>query len=59
LKIIVPESYTGQVILIKSNVKNNILTVDTNGIGYLNEWTFNKLIIKPIVVDEKGKNLSK
>jgi hypothetical protein len=59
LKIVVPENYTGQVTLIKSNVKENILTVDSNGIGYLNEWTFNKLIIKPIVVDEKGRNLSK
>ena len=58
LKIVVPENYTGQVSLIKSNVTENILTVDSNGIGYLNEWTFNKLYSKPIVVDENGKDLA-
>jgi hypothetical protein len=56
LKIVVPENYTGQVSLIKSNVKENILTVDSNGIGYLNEWTFNKLYSKPIIVDKNGKD---
>ena len=59
LKIIVPENYTGQVSLIKSNVTENILTVDSNGIGYLNEWTFNKLYSKPIVVDQNGTDLTK
>jgi hypothetical protein len=59
LKIIVPENYTGQVSLIKSNVTENILTVDSNGIGYLNKWTFNKLYSKPIVVGENGKDLTK
>ena len=58
LKIVVPENYTGEVNLIKSNVSDNILTLDANGIGYLNEWTFNKLYSKPIVVDETGKDLS-
>ncbi len=58
LKIVVPENYTGEVNLIKSNVKENILTVDSNGIGYLNEWTFNKLYSKPIVVDVNGKDLT-
>lgn len=58
LKIVVPENYTGQISLVKSNVTENILTVDTNGIGYLNEWTFNKLYSKPIVVDENGKDLT-
>ncbi|MCL6218465.1 hypothetical protein [Zunongwangia pacifica] len=57
LKIVVPENYTGQVSLIKSNVTENILTVDSNGIGYLNEWTFNHTYSKPIVVDVNGKNL--
>ncbi len=59
LKIVVPENYSGQVSLIKSNVTENILTVDSNGIGYLNEWTFNKLYSKPIVVDANGKDLTK
>jgi hypothetical protein len=58
LKIVVPENYTGQISLVKSNVTENILTVDSNGIGYLNEWTFNKLYSKPIVVDENGKDLT-
>jgi len=58
LKIVVPENYTGQISLVKSNVTENILTIDSNGIGYLNEWTFNKLYSKPIVVDEKGKDLT-
>lgn len=58
LKIVVPVNYTGQISLIKSNVTENILTLDTNGIGYLNEWTFNKLHSKPIVVDKNGKDLS-
>lgn len=58
LKIVVPENYTGQVSLIKSNVTENILIVDTDGIGYLNEWTFNKLYSKPIIVDENGKDLT-
>ncbi|MCL8009428.1 hypothetical protein M8845_18530 [Gelidibacter japonicus] len=58
LTIVVPENYIGQVSLVKSNVKENILTIDSNGIGYLNEWTFNKLYSKPIVVDENGKDLT-
>jgi hypothetical protein len=57
LKIVVPENYTGQVSLIKSNVNENILTLDSNGIGYLNEWTFNHTYSKPIVVDVNGKDL--
>lgn len=57
LKIVVPENFTGQVSLIKSNVTENILTVDSNGIGYLNEWTFSHSYVKPTVVDVNGKNL--
>ncbi|WP_231367626.1 hypothetical protein [Gillisia sp. JM1] len=58
LKIVVPENYIGQISLVKSNVTENILTVDSNGIGYLNEWTFNKLYSKPIVFDKSGKDLT-
>lgn len=58
LKIVVPENYTGEINLVKSNVSENILTVDSNGIGYLNEWTFNHLYLKPIVLDKNGKNLT-
>jgi hypothetical protein len=59
LRIVVPVNYTGQVSLVKSNVKENVLTVDSNGIGYLNEWTFNHSYLKPTVIDVNGKNLQK
>lgn len=59
LKIVVPENYTGKINLVKSNVSENILTVDSNGIGYLNEWTFKKLYSKPIVEDQNGTDLTK
>jgi hypothetical protein len=36
-KIIVPNGYIGKVCLIKSNVTSNILTLDSNGIGYIND----------------------
>ena len=58
LTIVVPKNYTGQVSLIKSNVVENVLTVDSNGIGYLNEWTFNHSYLKPTVIDDNGKDLS-
>lgn len=57
-KIIVPKGYTGEVCLVKANVKENILTIDNNGIGYINEETYNKLKFKPTVIDASGKSLS-
>jgi hypothetical protein len=39
-------------------VTENVLTIDSSRIGYLNEWTFNKLYSKRIVVDGKGKDLT-
>lgn len=57
LTIVVPVNYSGEVDLILSNVSENILKVDSNGIGYLNEWTFEKTYTRPIVIDENGKNL--
>jgi hypothetical protein len=59
LTIKVPNGYKGEINLVLSNVKNNILTIDTNGIGYLTEWTFNKTYSRPIVVQLDGKNLDK
>ncbi len=59
LHIIVPNGFTGEVNLVLSNVDDNILTLDTNGIGYLNQWTFNKIYSKPIVEQMDGKNLEK
>jgi hypothetical protein len=59
LKIKVPNGYCGEVNLVLSNVKENILTVDSNGIGYINEWTFNKTYARPIVEEVDGTNLNK
>lgn len=58
LRIVVPENYSGKISLVLSDVKDNILVVDSNGIGYLNQWTFDKTYTKPIVVDTNGKNLA-
>ena len=57
LTIKVPNGYKGEINLVLSNVKDNLLTVDSNGIGYLNEWTFNKTYSRPIVEQINGKNL--
>jgi hypothetical protein len=57
LTIIVPNDYKGEINLVLSNVDENILTVDSNGIGYLNRWTFNKTYTRPIVKQVDGKNL--
>jgi len=57
LKIIVPKGYTGPVTLIRSNVDENILTVDSNGIGYITNWTFKKTYSTPAVFDNEGKRL--
>jgi hypothetical protein len=59
LTIIVPNGYTGEINLVLSNVDDNILTVDSNGIGYLTEWTFDKTYSRPIVKQTDGKNLDK
>jgi hypothetical protein len=57
LKIIVPDGYVGQINLVESNVDQNILRLDSNGIGYLNKWTFNKLYLPPEVYTTSGKNI--
>jgi hypothetical protein len=57
LTIIVPNGYRGEINLVLSNVDDNILKVDSNGIGYLTKWTFNKTYSKPIVKQIDGKNL--
>gem|GEM_PF-653621 len=59
LTIIVPNGYTGEVSLVLSKTKDNILTVDSNGIGYFNRWTFSKVYTKPIVRQADGRNLEK
>jgi hypothetical protein len=57
LTIVVPVNYTGEVDLVLSNVTENILKLDSNGIGYVNEWTFDKTYTRPIVVNENGESL--
>lgn len=57
LKIIVPKGFTGKVILVLANVDENILNVDSNGIGYLNQWTFEKTYSEPVVFDSDGNNI--
>jgi hypothetical protein len=57
LTIVVPNGYRGEIHLVLSNVDKNILTVDSNGIGYLNEWTFDKTYSRPIVKQADGKSL--
>jgi hypothetical protein len=47
--IIVPENYIGEVNLILSNVKDNRLVLDGNGIGYINKITFNKTFNPKII----------
>ena len=42
LTIMVPNGFNGEINLVLSNVEKNILTPDSNGIGYITEWTFNK-----------------
>lgn len=57
IEITVPNGYTGEVCLIKSNVATNELILDSNGIGYINEETFEDLKWQPIVHDVSGKDL--
>ena len=57
LTIVVPTNYSGEVNLILANVTENILTLDTNGIGYIDQWTFDKTYTRPIVIDQEGNNL--
>jgi hypothetical protein len=59
LKIVVPDNYTGEVSLVLSNVDNNILTVDSNGVAYVSKWTFNKTWSEPEVFTTSGKKINK
>lgn len=58
LKIIVPNGYTGEINLVLSNVDKNILTIDSNGVGYLTERTFNRLWSKPNVYTTTGDKIN-
>lgn len=58
LKIIVPDDYTGEVSLVLSNTDKNILAVDSNGVGYVTKWTFNKTWSQPDVFTTSGKKIN-
>lgn len=54
LTIIVPKGYRGEINLVLSNVEKDILTVDSNGIGYITKRTFDKILQKPTVLETDG-----
>jgi hypothetical protein len=56
-KIVVPNNYVGEVCLVKSKSDTNILTLDSNGIGYINNKAFEELRFEPTVRNVSGKNL--
>src|SRR5690606_41980659 len=53
----VTTNYAGEVDSVLSNGSDNILTLDTDGIGYINQWTFDKTYTRTIVIDQDGDNL--
>ena len=55
-EIKIPEGYTGEVNLVLSNVKENRLSVDSNGIGYINQRTFTNTF-HPIILQD-GKDIT-
>jgi len=57
LNIKVPNGYHGEINLVLSNLKENRLDINQYGIGYLNESTFNKTYLRPVVKQIDGKNL--
>lgn len=58
LKIVIPKGYSGEVRLVRSTVRENVLTIDSNGIGYINGWTFEKTYTEPVVVDVEGESIN-
>lgn len=58
LTIVVPKGYCGEINLVLSNVDEDILKVDENGIGYITKETFGKRLSRPIVLEEDGTNVS-
>lgn len=57
LIITAPVGFRGEVNLVLANIKENRLVLDSNGIGYLNKWTFNKTYLRPQVIQSDRKNL--
>lgn len=58
LTIVVPKGYTGEVNLVLSNVEDNVLKLDSTGIGYTNKWTFQKTYTEPIVMEPDGTKIN-
>lgn len=58
LTITVPKGYVGQITLVLSNVDKDILNVDSNGIGYITKHTFDKIYMKPVVIETDGTDIS-
>ncbi|MES2678846.1 MAG: hypothetical protein V4635_03135 [Bacteroidota bacterium] len=57
LQITVPKNYEGSVNLVLSNSDYDVLTTDTNGIGYISESTYNKVYSRPQVFDSEGNRI--
>lgn len=53
-----PNGFYGEIHLVLSKSKENRLKIDSNGIGYLNKWTFDKIYKRPIVKQQNGKSLN-
>lgn len=58
LVIIVPKGYTGEVCLVLSNCETNILTIDSNGIGYINKSTFDNTYTKPTILEVDSSDIT-
>jgi hypothetical protein len=58
LTIIVPNGYEGDVKLILATDGENVLRVDTNGVGFLDWHTFHHSYTRPIVKEVDGTDLS-
>ena len=58
LIIVVPKGYVGEVSLVLANVDHDILSLDSNGIGYITKRTFDRVYTKPVVREKDGLNIS-
>lgn len=58
LTIIIPKGYTGGIYLVLSNNNEDILTVDSNGIGYISISTYNNTFSPPVVLETDSTDIS-
>ncbi len=59
MKIVVPKGFTGKIYLVLSTLDTNMLNIDSNGIGYINEETFNTTTVRPMIFENDGTDISK